>query len=315
MKSVILKKLLSSVIVIFLLTILVFLIVHLLPGDPITVMLGENAGDPEMVAIVMAKYNLDKPLPFQYFAWLKNVLKGDFGTSLASKSEIMPELMERLPRTLVLCLIPMLFSLAIAIVLGIVSASHHNSNLDLGISVGSLAFLSVPEFWTGILLMLLFAVELKILPAGGYKKPSAGFAKYLKYMVLPFVTMILHSMPSTIRMVRSSMLEVISEDYMMLARTKGCSNARCNYVHGLRNSLVPIATNLSLTITSQMAGVIVIEKVFQYPGTGLMLLTGITNRDYPVVQACILVFSIIVVVINLLTDLAYVLIDPRIRYK
>lgn len=312
MQSLIIKKLLSAILVVFFLTIITFMLVHLLPGDPIVVMLGDYATD-EMVANLRAQYNLDKPLIQQYFIWLGNILRGDWSNSIMSGRPVMPEVMTRLPRTLVLCLVPTFISLGIAIVLGVTSASKFNANTDLGISIFSLTLLSIPEFWTGILLMLVFSVELKIFPAGGYVKPNVDLVKYLKSMALPIITMIFHSMPSVIRMVRSSMLEVLGEDYIMLARTKGCSTGRCNYVHGLRNSLIPIATNLSLQLTSLLAGVIVIEKVFQYPGTGLLLLTGITNRDYPMIQACIFVFSIMVVIVNLLTDIAYAVIDPRIR--
>jgi peptide/nickel transport system permease protein len=312
MKSLIIKKIFSSILVVFLLTILIFLLVHMLPGDPIETMLGDYATE-EAAAALRAQYNLDKPLPIQYFIWMGNIIRGDWGVSITSKTAVMPQVLNRLPPTLMLCLIPSFLSLGVAIILGVISASRHNSPVDLGISIGSLALLSVPEFWMGIL--LLFAVVLNVLPAGGYVKPSVDFGKFLKSITLPVVTMILHSMPSTIRMVRSSMLEVLQEDYIMLARTKGNSPVRCNYIHGLRNSLIPIATNLSLQITSLMAGVIVIEKVFQFPGMGLLLLTAITNRDYPMIQACIFVFSIIVVTVNLLTDIVYALIDPRIRYS
>lgn len=314
MKSLIFKKILSSILVVFLLTIIIFLIVHIMPGDPIETMLGDYA-TPEQIAALRAQYNLDKPLPQQYLLWLKGILKGDWGNSVVSGRPVMPQIMERLPRTLVLCLIPTALSLGLAIVLGVVSASKHNSLADLGISVSSLALLSVPEFWMGILLMILFAVEWNLLPAGGYVKMSDDLMGHLKCMILPLVTMVIHSMPSTVRQVRSSMLEVLGEDYIMLARTKGNSNFRCDYVHALRNALIPIATGVSLQVTSLMAGVIVIEKVFQYPGTGLLLLNGITNRDYPMIQAAIFVFSVLVVIVNLITDLVYAVIDPRIRYS
>lgn len=314
MKTLIFKKILSSILVVFLLTIVIFLIVHIMPGDPVETMLGDYA-TPEQMAALRAQYNLDKPLPQQYILWLRGILRGDWGNSIVSGKPVMPQILERLPRTLVLCLIPTALSLGLAIVLGVISASRHNSLADLGISVGSLALLSVPEFWMGILLMILFAVEWNLLPAGGYVKLADDPIGYLKCMVLPLVTMIVHSMPSTVRQVRSSMLEVLGEDYIMLARTKGNSGFRCNYVHALRNALIPIATGVSLQITSLMAGVIVIEKVFQYPGTGLLLLNGITNRDYPMIQAAIFVFSVLVVIVNLITDLVYAVVDPRIRYS
>ncbi len=314
MKSFILGKVLSSLAVIFVLTIIIFLIVRLLPGDAVTVMMGGEA-TPEQMEAVRAKYNLDEPLPNQYMAWLTNVLRGDWGTSLVNRSPVMPHVLERLPRTLLLSLVSTALALVVAIFLGVVSAAKHNSNTDLGISVGSLVLLSVPEFWMGVLFMLLFAVTIPILPAGGYVKPDVDFGKFVLSMILPVATLTIHSIPPMIRLVRGSMLEILGEDYITLALTKGNAPTRVYFVHALRNSLIPIATTISLLVTSLMAGVIVIEKVFQFPGIGLLLLNAIQARDYPTIQACILIFSVIVVVINMLTDIVYAAIDPRIRFK
>lgn len=312
MKSVILGKLLSGLVVVFVLTILIFLLIRLMPGDAVTVMLGADS-TPEQAAALRAKYNLDQPLPVQYVSWLYNVLHGDWGTSLANRSPVMPIILERLPRTLLLCVVSTALALFIAILLGVISAVRHNSNLDLGISVGSLFLLSVPEFWMGVLLMLVFAVTFPILPAGGYVHPHVDFGGFLISLILPVATLTIHSMPPMVRLVRSSMLEVMGEDYITLAKTKGNSPLRVYFIHALRNSLIPIATSVSLLVTSLMAGVIIIEKVFQYPGMGLLLLNAIEDRDYPMIQACLFLFSVIVVVVNMLTDIVYAVIDPRIR--
>ena len=314
MKSLILGKVPSSLAILFVISIAVFLIVRLLPGDAVVVMLG-GEGTPEQIEAVRAKYNLNEPLTNQYMAWLTNVLHGDWGTSLASRSPVMPLVLERLPRTLLLGLVSTVLALIVAIFLGVVSAAKHNSNTDFSISVGSLVLLSVPEFWMGVLLMLLFAVTIPILPAGGYVKPDTDFGKFLLSMILPVATLTIHNIPPMIRLVRGSMLEVLREDYITLALTKGNSPTRVYFVHALRNSLIPIATTISLLVTSLMAGVIVIEKVFQFPGIGLLLLNAIQARDYPMIQACIMVFAAIVVVINLLTDIVYAAIDPRIRFE
>ncbi len=314
MKTFILGKVLSALAVIFVLTIVIFLMVRLLPGDTATIMLGAE-GTPEQIKAVRAKYNLDEPLPNQYVAWLTNVLRGDWGVSFANRTPVMPLVLERLPRTLLLGSVSTALALIIAIFFGVVSAAKHNSNTDLGISVGSLVLLSVPEFWMGVLFMLLFAVTIPILPAGGYVRPDVDFGKFVLSMILPVATLTIHNIPPMIRLVRSSMLEVLREDYITLALTKGNSPRRVYYVHALRNSLIPIATTISLLVTSLMAGVIVIEKVFQFPGIGLLLLNAIHVRDYPMIQACILIFSIIVVVINMLTDIVYAAIDPRIRFE
>lgn len=313
MKSLILGKVFSSLLVIFALTILIFLIVRLLPGDAVTVMLG-GEGTPEQAAALRAKYSLDQPLPNQYATWLSNVIRGDWGTSLANRTPVMPLVLERLPRTLLLCLLSTFLAVATATLLGVVSAARHNSNLDLGVSIGSLVLLSVPEFWMGVILMLLFAVTIPLLPAGGYVRPDIDFSRFVMSMILPVLTLTISSAPPMIRLVRGSMLEVLGEDYITLARTKGNSPFRVNFTHALRNSLIPIATTVSILITSLMAGVIVVEKVFQFPGMGLLLLNAIQARDYPLIQACIFVFSVIVVVTNLLTDIVYAAIDPRIRF-
>ena len=314
MKTFILGKALSSLAVILVISVVIFLIVRLLPGDAVVVMLGSE-GTPEQIEAVRAKYNLDEPLPNQYMAWLTNVLQGDWGTSLASRTPVMPLVLERLPRTLLLGLVSTVLALAVAILLGVVSAARHNTNTDFSISVGSLVLLSVPEFWMGVLLMLLFAVTIPILPAGGYVRPDVDFGKFVVSMILPVATLTIHNIPPMIRLVRGSMLEVLREDYITLAQTKGNAPARVYFVHALRNSLIPIATTISLLVTSLMAGVIVIEKVFQFPGIGLLLLNAIQARDYPMIQACIMIFAIIVVVINLLTDIVYAAIDPRIRFE
>ena len=313
MKGFILGKALSSFAVILVISAVIFLIVRLLPGDAVEVMLGSE-GTPEQIEAVRAKYNLNEPLPNQYMAWLTNVLRGDWGTSLASRAPVMPLVLERLPRTLLLGLVSTVLALVVAIFLGVVSSAKHNSNTDFSISVGSLVLLSVPEFWMGVLLMLLFAVTIPILPAGGYVRPDVDFGKFLLSMILPVATLTIHNIPPMIRLVRGSMLEVLREDYITLAQTKGNAPARVYFVHALRNSLIPIATTISLLVTSLMAGVIVIEKVFQFPGIGLLLLNAIQARDYPMIQACIMIFAIIVVVINLLTDIVYAAIDPRIRF-
>ena len=314
MKTILLRKLLSSLVVVFLLTILIFLIIHLIPGDAVTVILGDRATT-EQAQVLRAQYNLDKPLVTQYSIWLGNVLKGHWGNSLMNGTAAMPQVLERLPRTLLLCVLATGISLLIAVLLGVVSAAKHNTNLDLGISGGSLLLLSIPEFWMGMLLMILLSVTFSILPAGGYVSPMANFGEFIQSLILPVVTLVISLTPSLLRLVRGSMLEVLGEDYIMLARTKGNSSGRVNFVHALRNSLIPVSTAISLLIASLMAGVIVIEKVFQYPGMGLLLLNSIQRRDYPLIQAGIFVFSIIVVVTNLITDMIYTIIDPRIRYN
>lgn len=314
MKSLVLKKIITAVVMLFVLSILICAMIHFLPGDPVTIMLGEFA-DSEQADALRAQLNLDKPFIFQYGLWIKGVLRGDWGNSILDKSPVKETVFERFPRTLMLCVVPIIIALLIAIVFGIISAARRNSFADLGISIVSLFLMSIPEFWTGIMLMLIFAVLIPVLPAGGYIKQGDTFQQFIRYMILPLSTIVISSTPGTLRMVRSSMLDVLDEDYIMLAKTKGNSNFRCNYVHGLRNAMIPIATSVSMQLTGMIGGAVVIEKVFQFPGLGLLLLNAINYRDYPVVQGSLLLFSICVVVINLITDLMYSLIDPRIRTK
>lgn len=314
MKKVLFKKLVSAVLVIALLTVVVFMIVRLLPGDPVTVMLGTNA-TPEAYDALTKKFNLDKPIFEQYWLWIKDVLRGNWGTSLNGSGEVMPQVLERFPRSFLLCVTSTIFSLMFSIPLGVITAAKRDTKTDMIISSGSLLIISVPEFWLGILLMILLSVMWGILPAGGYVKPNEGFVPFLKSIIMPTVALGLATAPTTLRLVRSSMVEVLDEDYIMLAHTKGCSEHRVNYVHALRNSLIPIATTVTMNLASLLAGVIIIEKVFSYPGLGQFLMSSINRRDYPAIQAAIFMFSIVVVLSNLVCDLIYILIDPRIRVE
>ena len=312
MRKVVIRKLVSAVVVVFILSILCFGLVHMLPGDPASVMAGTSA-TPEMVEALREQMGLNKPLLQQYLDWAKGVLTGNWGISLSDGKEIFPQIAERLPRTLLLTMSATILSLLVAIPLSITAASKHNSYTDLFISSGSMLLLSVPEFWFGMLLMVLFAVNLKVLPAGGYTLPSEDFGMFLKRLILPVVTTAICLTPSSIRLIRSSMLDVLGEDYIMLARAKGNPPRRVNYVHAFRNSLIPVSTSIGMTIASLMAGAIIIEKVFQYPGLGFLMVNAIEHRNYPMIQSTLLMFSIIVVIVNFLMDFLYVVIDPRIR--
>lgn len=312
MKVLIIKKILGAILVVFILSILCFLLIHMLPGDPASMIAGMNAS-PEMVEAFRVRMGLNRPLVIQYLNWAKGIVTGNWGVSLTNGSEVLPQILERLPRTLLLTISATVLSLCIAIPLSVIAASKHNSNTDLGITSTSIVLLSVPEFWFGMLLMILFAVKLRILPAGGYTPPSVDFWMFLKRLVLPVCTTAIVLTPGSLRLIRSSMLDVLGEDYIMLARVKGNSPFRVNYVHALRNSLVPISTSISMMVASLMAGAIIIEKVFQYPGLGFLMVTAIEFRNYPIIQGTLLMFSFIIVLVNFATDFFYVLLDPRIR--
>lgn len=306
------KKIFGAILVVILLSILCFMLVHMLPGDPASVIAGTSA-TPEMVEAIRVRMGLHLPLHEQYLNWAKGIITGNWGRSLINDSEILPQILERLPRTLMLTVSAVFLSLCIAIPLSVTAASKHNTNTDLAITSSSILLLSVPEFWFGMLLLILFAVKLKILPAGGYTAPSEDFWMFVRRMVLPVCTTAICLTPGSLRMIRSSMLDVLGEDYIMLARVKGNPPWRVNYIHALRNSLIPISTSISMMVASLMAGAIIIEKVFQYPGLGFLMVNAIEHRNYPMIQGTLLMFSLIIVVVNFLTDFLYVIIDPRIR--
>jgi peptide/nickel transport system permease protein len=284
----------------------------MLPGDPAAMIAGMNASD-EVVEAIRERMGLNLPLVIQYLHWAKGILTGDWGVSLTNGSPVFPQILERLPRTLLLTISATILSLCLAIPLSVIAASKHNTNTDLGITSTSIVLLSVPEFWFGMLLMILFAVKLRILPAGGYTPPSVDFWLFLKRLILPVSTTAICLTPGSLRLIRSSMLDVLGEDYIMLARVKGNPPFRVNYVHALRNSLIPISTSISMMVASLMAGAIIIEKVFQYPGLGFLMVTAIEFRNYPVIQGTLLMFSFIIVLVNFFTDFVYVLLDPKIR--
>lgn len=307
------KRLSLLIPIVITVSILVFLVIKMIPGDPIAIMFGKNA-NAEQVAYVRTLYGLDKPLVEQYFTWIGNLLKGDWGKSIQTGEPVFELIMERMPKTIALCIGGILVALCISIPSGIICAKYHNSITDLIITFFNLVFISVPGFWLGIIFMVVFAVKLKWLPTSGYVSISESFGGWLKSMILPTVTTAATFFASLSRLMRSSMLEVLQQDYISLARIKGNPERRVYYIHALRNSLIPMVTNVGLQMGYLMGGVVVIEKVFSYPGMGLLLITSITRRDYPMIQGILLVFAFIIVIVNLLTDLAYMLIDPKVKF-
>ncbi len=313
MLKYIVRRLLLIIPIVIVVSILVFLVIKMIPGDPITIMFGKNA-NPEQIAYVKTLYGLDKPLVEQYFTWAGNLLHGDWGSSIQTNEPVRNMILERMPRTIALCFCGIIVALIISIPSGIACARHHNSALDLSLTVMNLTFISIPGFWLGMIFMLIFSVQLRLLPTSGYVSAAESLTGWIKCMILPTVTTAATFFASLSRLMRSSMLEVLQQDYISLARIKGNKNGRIYYIHALRNSLIPLVTNIGLTMGYLMGGVVVIEKVFAYPGLGLLLINSITQRDYPLIQGILLIFAIIIVVINLLTDLAYMLVDPKIRF-
>jgi peptide/nickel transport system permease protein len=314
-KGFLLRRTLGAIAVMWVVATLVFFMLRLVPGDPIQAMLFD-VGDPEIAAQIRAKYGLDEPLYMQYGIWLGQLAQGDLGNSIyGSRVPVATILSEALPRTLSLAGLSFAVALLIAIPAGLVSALRKHSKLDHAFTMGAFLGLSMPDFWLGILLIILFAGQLQWLPAIGYVPISEGFWPWLRHLILPSLAIGTPFAAIVSRMIRSSMLEVLNEDYMRTARSKGLTPRHITIFHAFPNALIPVITVMGIAFALLMAGAVVIENVFAIKGLGRVLIQGILNRDYPVVQGAILVVSAIFVFTNLAVDALYGVIDPRIRQE
>jgi len=298
------QRLFGAVVVIAGVVTLVFLLIHLVPGDPVEVMLGESASVADRESL-RAALGLDQPLLVQYLHYLQGLLHLDLGTSFHFRRPVWDLLLERLPATLILAAVALIITLLLSLPLGILAAVRRDSLWDTGAMTFSLLGISIPNFWLGPILILVFSLWLGWFPVSGMGGISS--------VILPAVTLGTGLAAVLSRMVRSNMLEVLGEDYMRTARAKGIPPMRILLHHGLRNALLPVITLLGLQLGALLAGAVITETVFSWPGIGLLTIEAIQSRDYPVVQACVLLISISYVFVNLLTDIAYAWIDPRIR--
>lgn len=302
----ILRRLLYTVPVMLVASLVVFGILHVAPGDPAKLLAGEDAR-PEDVALVRANYGLDQPLYVQYGVWLLNVLHGDFGRSIVTRRPVLDEITARLPSTIELAFASLAIAIAGGMAVGIISATRQYSLLDHAMMVLALLGISMPVFWLGIMLIFFFSVDLRWFPTGGTGTPQQ--------LVLPSITLGAASMAVIARMTRSSMLEVIRQDYVRTARAKGLAEQGVVLRHALKNALIPVVTVIGLQFGYLLAGAVLTETVFSRPGLGRLLVTSITSRDFPVVQGTLMLLSISFVLINLLVDILYGYLDPRIRYE
>jgi dipeptide transport system permease protein len=315
-------------------TLLTFFLVRLIPGDPIETMAGERGIDPARHEALRRELGLDRPILVQYGIYLGRLLQGDFGKSMITQEKVITEFASLFPATVELGLCAILFAVAFGLPAGIVAAVRRNSIFDHGVMGVSLAGYSMPIFWWGLLLILLFSVQLGLTPVSGriavqyYIEPVTGFLlidsllsddqgafrSALAHLILP--TVVLGTVPLAViaRMTRSAMLEVLGEDYIRTARAKGLSNLRVIALHALRNALIPVVTVIGLQVGVLVTGAILTETIFSWPGIGKWLIEGIARRDYPVLQGGTLLIGTIVMVVNLLVDLTYGLINPRIRH-
>lgn len=307
------RRFVAMIPVLLLVSVIVFSLIHLTPGDPATSMLGEEA-TPQAVAALRAKLGLDQPIPVQYAKWLGAVLRGDLGRSIRSNQPVSEAIAERLPVTIELAVLAITISLIIAIPAGIVAAMRRNSALDAGSTFVALLGVSLPNFFLAILLILLFGVKLKLLPPFGYQPITQGLGGNLQRMILPAITLGTALAAIVTRMMRSSLLEVLDQDYIRTARAKGLGERRMIRAHALKNALMPVVTIVGLQIGGLLGGAIITESIFVLPGIGRLLVDAIFQRDFPLVQGVVLFVSLAFLFSNFAVDLAYAYLDPRIRY-
>jgi peptide/nickel transport system permease protein len=297
-------------------SIIVFMVLHLSPGDPVDIMLGTQATQEDR-ARLRADLGLDQPLPVQYVRWLGHVVRGDLGRSLWMRRPVLGEVLGRLQATLILTGTALVLSTAFGLALGVASASRPNSALDRVSAMASLFGASMPSFWLGIVLMVVFALRLGWLPASGMYAPYGGgdLRDLLAHLALPAVTLAAASVTIIARLTRATMLETLGQDYIRTARAKGVVERAVVLRHGLKNALIPILTVVGVQAGYLLGGAVLTETVFAWPGVGTLMVQGILARDFPLVQGCVLVVALSFVLVNLAVDLLYAWVDPRIRYE
>jgi peptide/nickel transport system permease protein len=291
---------------------LIFSLQQLLPGDPAVVLAGEDR-DPSVVAYLHEKLHLDEPLPVRYFYWVRGVLQGDLGESLRMQKPVLALIVEKLPVTLELAGLAIVVALVIGIPAGVISAYRRDSGWDYAANIVALWGLSTPNFWLGILMILLFSVTLGWLPASGYVSPREDLRANLAAMAMPAFVLGNAIAAVLMRHTRSAMLQVLSSDYVRTARAKGLAERRVVLKHALRNAMIPIITLGALELGTLLSGAVLTEQVFTIPGFGKLIVDAVFNRDYAVVQGVVLFTATAYIALNLLADIAYVAVDPRIR--
>lgn len=311
--SYIFQRLFLTLIVILGVTFVVFMIIHLVPGDPARVILGVQANE-QNVAALRERLGLNRPLLVQYGSWLWNAAHGDLGKSLITRQPVTPQVMQRLPATIQLAAAALVIGMLIAFPAGIISALRPGSKLDIVTSVISQLGVSVPDFWMGILLVILFSLTLEWLPPSGYTSIFEDFGDWLAHIILPATTLGIVSGSIQTRFIRSAMLEVLGESYIRTARAKGLREQAVIMRHALRNAMITIVTVIGLQITALLSAVVVVEVVFAWPGVGRLALEAVLDRDYPLLQGAVFATATMLALVNLGTDLIYFLLDPRIEY-
>ncbi len=313
MLGFIFRRLLATIPVLGMVALFVFFMLRMTPGDPAAVLAGDN-GTPQQIEEIREQLGLNKPIPTQLVIWFGNLLQGDLGESFFFKKPVTQLILFRVEPTLSLAAVTLIITILIAVPLGVLAAYRHGSWIDRFVMGFSVMGFSVPVFVMGYLLIYIFAIELKLFPVQGYRSITDGFWPYLHRLLLPGATLSVIYIALIARITRASMLEVLDEDYIRTARSKGVKERVVLLSHALRNAAVPIVTIIGIGIALLIGGVVVTESVFNIPGLGRLTVDAVLGRDYPTIQAVILVFSFVYVIINLVVDLIYCLLDPRIRY-
>jgi peptide/nickel transport system permease protein len=313
----ILRRTGASLVLLFVVATILFFSIHLLPGDPTLLILGGDAAQPtpEQIATVRTKLGLDQPLWLQYVTWLKRVSQGDLGRSLVDDRPVARDLANRLPRTLQLVIPATLVASAVGVPLGVFAARRRGRLADPLSSSAALMGFSMPVFVVGMLLVALFSITLGWLPPTGYVAPGEDAAGFLRHLILPVLALSAAPMAITMRMTRSSFLEQSSLDYVRTARAKGLPEHRVAAHHVLRNALLPVVTVVGLQVGGMFAGAVLVEYIFSWPGLNTLLLNSMSTRDYPIIQGVVLLAAVLFVFVNLITDLCYALVNPRIRFE
>ncbi len=312
MPTLIARRLAQLVPTVILLSVIIFSLQHLLPGDPALVLAGENP-DEATLAAIRAQYHLDQPLIVQYLYWLKGVATGDLGESMRHNRPVLDLILLKLPVTLQLAVMGICIALVVGITAGIISALRQNSAVDYATNIASLAGISVPNFWLGILLILFFSVHLGWLPASGFVSPSEDLRMNLATTIMPAFVLGIGIAGVIMRHTRGAMLQALSSDYVRTARAKGLNERTVVLKHAMRNALTPIITLGALEFGALLSGAVLTEQIFTIPGFGKLIVDAVFTRDYPVVQGVVLVTSLFYIILNLLADIGYILVNPKLR--
>lgn len=317
MLKYIVRRVLEAIPTVLGVTIIAFILIHIVPGNPVRVLLG-NHYTTERAALLSKALGLNKPLWEQYFIWLGNIVRGNFGYSYVYNKPVLSLIMQAIPHTLVIVLVAVLFAHLFAVFLGSVQAYYQETVFDQSATIVNYFLYSMPTFWLGVLLVIFFAIDLRWFPSGGIinvNSASPGFLDWLHHVILPAATLFLVSVAGWARFMRSSMREALLQDYIRTARMKGAAEFRVVFIHALRNSIIPLITLLGLQLPFLLAGALYVEEIFNYPGMGLLYWDAINQYDYPIILGITVFLGLVTVLGNLFADILYGIIDPRVQYR